>query len=82
MSAEKPTFPILLSPEAVTAVRQIIFGVVVDHSPNVRDVQSALMEAGCNEVDEAAVLHLLGFADRPVHHGTPIRPIDRPRGGG
>lgn len=61
------------------AVRQIIFGSINDHSPLVRDVQTALIEAACSEDDEAIVLHLLGFADRP-HHRTPIRPIERALG--
>jgi hypothetical protein len=77
MNREKPRFSIILSPEAVMAVRQLLFGESNEHSPAIRDVHDALAETQCSEGDEGAILHLLGFSERPEPSGTPVRAIDR-----
>jgi hypothetical protein len=81
---EKLRFPILLSPEAVEALRQLVHGTSSDRSPSIREVHIALTEAGCSAEDRTMVLAVIGLGDdAEVSHAHARRPKTiPPRGDG
>jgi hypothetical protein len=65
---EKPKYPVLLSPEAVVALRQILYGSDgAARSPSAREISQAIDGSGCSSDDRAAVLLVLGLADESLH---------------
>ena len=71
---EKLKHGVLLSPEAVTALRTLLHGETDDRSPSAREVALAIDAAGCNTEDRGNVLLVLGLADEayfpPKRHVT------------
>jgi len=64
---EKPKFGVLLAPEAIVALRQIIHGDATDRSPTAREIAVAIEAGGCTSEDRSAVLLVLGLADENIH---------------
>ena len=58
---EKLTKPVNLTPEAVEVLRRLIYGMNSDKSPSLREVQIALEDHGCTDLDRDDVLLILGL---------------------
>jgi hypothetical protein len=72
---DKLHFPLTLSPEAVEALRKLIYGDTKDASPSLREMQRVLDESGCSEQDRVDLLLVLGLEDERTHaHRQPTRP--------
>ena len=75
---EKLRFPVTLSPDAVEALRRLLHGSLADRSPSVREVATALTEAGCTPDDRTVVLAVIGLGDDVDLHPRRPRTIPPP----
>jgi hypothetical protein len=64
---EKPKHSVLLSPEAIMALRQIIHGATEDRSPSSRAVALAIDSSDGTPEDRGAVLLVVGLADEAYY---------------